>query len=167
MKYISAHLDVEVYNITCSKYSSRIKFIECEVLKFATNRYGISIRLAFDRDMGRNLHGRTYVDTRVQNAKRPIRLFDFKINACKSINVVKLNKFVEPIFKEFKRTTNLPTRCPFKGNVIYRQDNFSVQDDKFPPFVPAAYFFLKTELYDRSKLITKWAIESATFLKVK
>ncbi|XP_075158105.1 uncharacterized protein LOC142231379 [Haematobia irritans] len=157
--------NIEVHNVTCAKYTERIKIIECEFVKFPENRYGINIRMMFSRNLDRSFQVRIWIDITPIKSKQIIHLVDLKMSGCSAFKRLSSNKFLQHILKEFFRTSNLPKSCPVKANILFRSDNFTVSNDFLPPVVPSVSYVLQVELYEKGTMFGMWRVAGAIIAK--
>ncbi|XP_073831864.1 uncharacterized protein [Musca autumnalis] len=156
---------LEVQNVTCVKYTDHLRYIECNFVKMATNRFGITIRMLFDNDMGRNFRARISVDIKPINSKTVIHMADIRFNVCVFLKQIVNNQVIEALSKEFKRVANLPSSCPFKKDYLYESKNFTLTDKYVPSYLALMNFTFKVEMFSKNSIIGMWQIDGGTRAK--
>ncbi|KAI8122517.1 hypothetical protein CVS40_6578 [Lucilia cuprina] len=144
--------DLEFYNFTCQAFGKRLKQIDCSFTKFSNEHYSFTEAATFDRDMGKGLKLRLWIDVKQRLLKKYFRFVDVKLEACDALTHTFEQQFLKMIVMEYKRTTNLPTQCPFKGNHQYKMDNFSIKTENFPAYMPECNFTFGYDLYEINTL---------------
>ncbi|KNC34931.1 hypothetical protein FF38_11083 [Lucilia cuprina] len=65
--------------------------------------------------MASGFNVRVYVDVNQLNSRHVVKVFDIRLEACQALNSTYGNKIYKFLFDELRRTSNIPYKCPFKG----------------------------------------------------
>ncbi|KAI8122514.1 hypothetical protein CVS40_6577 [Lucilia cuprina] len=143
---------LELHNFSCQKYGKQLKQLDCMYKEYSKNHFSFSHTVIFDRDMDDNFKIRIWIDVKQLSAKKYFRFADIKLGACSSLSQRLDHQFIRLLATEYKRTTNLPIHCPFKGNFLYKMDNFTLRTQNFPAYAPECSFTFGFDFYDINTL---------------
>ncbi|XP_017105293.2 uncharacterized protein [Drosophila bipectinata] len=87
------------------------------------------------------------------NTKRKFKLYDVRVDACLFLRTVHRNSLFNIYVKSFKKHTNANLVCPLKKNFNYTLNNWYMEENDLPGFIPLGvfrtitdYFFLQKKL---------------------
>lgn len=100
-------------------FDKRIKEMDCSFVKFSDDHFGFTETAMFTKEFGNELKIRLWIDIKQRLLQKYIRFIDLKVEACSALAASFDQPVLKTIVAEYKRTTNLPTSCPFKS-VIFR-----------------------------------------------
>uniref|UniRef100_A0A1I8Q129 MD-2-related lipid-recognition domain-containing protein n=1 Tax=Stomoxys calcitrans TaxID=35570 RepID=A0A1I8Q129_STOCA len=153
---------LEFYRYDCLNITQHIKVFQCVFEKDCFNSYIFSERLMFDRDLSDNFEMRVWINLKPMNGKKTLRFVDIKFKCCQVLATSLQMPLLKSLLNELWRSSNIPAECPFKGNFIYKMNNFSFTDSYFPPYAPFLNFTFTMEFFDRKTLFAITKITGAT-----
>ncbi|KAI8117530.1 hypothetical protein CVS40_10630 [Lucilia cuprina] len=159
--------NLEFYEYICTIISNKdIKKFECNFNKLNENHYVFNEHLMFSKNMASGFNVRVYVDVNQLNSRHVVKVFDIRLEACQALNSTYGNKIYKFLFDELRRTSNIPYKCPFKGNFLYKFQNFSFTDKFLPSFTPLLNFTFGLDFYEYQNLLATTKITGATKSKI-
>ncbi|XP_075163070.1 uncharacterized protein LOC142235695 [Haematobia irritans] len=69
--------------------------------------------------------------------RRRMALLKMKLEACRLLEEGTKNFYLSMFMNDFLRVSNFPKKCPLLKNKLYYMRNYTIDDDKYPPFLPA------------------------------
>ncbi|EDV33189.1 uncharacterized protein Dana_GF20037 [Drosophila ananassae] len=156
-----------INQITSSERSFRVKLTEFSVkykdtsvvrnagfrITELNNRSYVNGELSFKSDVP-EIDMRTTMDFwKHNNTKRKFKLYDVRVDACLFLRTVHRNSLFNIYVKSFKKHTNANLVCPLKKNFNYTLNNWFMEENDLPVFIPlgtfrtiSEYFLLKRKL---------------------
>ncbi|XP_013115683.2 uncharacterized protein LOC106093210 [Stomoxys calcitrans] len=156
------HFNLVLNNVSCDSFSGLVKRFDCDFKKLATSRYALNANFLLEHDLNRNAEIHALVFFTPTKAKRSVKLMDIKLNVCTMLTTAMSIPLARVILEEARRTSNLPYECPVKENLLYSFNNYSINAETLPPYVPLMKFNFSIFAYDNQKLITKFIVEGNT-----
>ncbi|XP_073821440.1 uncharacterized protein [Musca autumnalis] len=144
--------DVELHNVQCRQYNSRLKKLSCQMTKVATSRYAIDYKFNLNGDLHENAEMQIIIKVKLRNDNKIIKFMDLKMNICDVFNTKMSSLVTKEMLKEVKKTSNLPLACPIKGNFDYWVTNYTVTDSFFPPYTPDVYYNFTMKYFENNRL---------------
>ncbi|XP_075168609.1 uncharacterized protein LOC142240773 [Haematobia irritans] len=157
-----SRFNLEFYNYECIKVTSRIKIFECVFQKVSSNRFIFNERLMVDQDLNNKFEMRVWVSVRPRNGKKTIKFLDVHLNVCKIFAGSLENLLLRSLLNELRRSSNVPSCCPFKRNFLYQMNNFSFTDALLPLYTPLINFTFGMEFMEEKSLFAITRITGAT-----
>lgn len=106
---------MEIRNITCANYTSRLTWRLCEYHKEATSQYRVNVGFELDRDLNEDAEVHVLIFARIANTKKAIQFLNFKMKLCKALTESMTSPLTKQIMAEIRKTGNVPYSCPLKG----------------------------------------------------
>ncbi|XP_064541052.1 uncharacterized protein LOC135430346 isoform X1 [Drosophila montana] len=69
-----------------------------------------------------------------------------RLDGCKFLSSVNSKFIYGKFFKRIQSVSNLPKKCPIRGNQLYAIRNYTVLADEFPPNLPAVTHQLRLKI---------------------
>ncbi|XP_058987886.1 uncharacterized protein LOC131806945 [Musca domestica] len=93
----------------------------------------------------------------IRKDNRNMNVFKVDTRGCDALKSShdKMN-LLKVIFREIFRVSNIPRKCPILANKKYFINNYTVNDDDFPPIFPSLEFRIKIDI-----IVDKDAIATA------
>ncbi|XP_075169820.1 uncharacterized protein LOC142241874 [Haematobia irritans] len=115
--------------------------------------------------MGSNLH--QDADLRivifVSSSTKAFKFVDKKFNICNFLANPTLNLLMKPFYDTIFQHSNLPRKCPIKGNILYRINDAIFSDEMLPSYVPPNINAnVSIMLYERKKLFEHVIVEGSS-----
>ncbi|XP_073811864.1 uncharacterized protein [Musca autumnalis] len=148
---------LQFFNYECINLTQHIKRFECVFEHQVGNSFIFSELLMLDRNMNRNFEMHLWISIKPARGKKSIQFLDVRFNVCEFLEQPLQVQLLKSLLNELFRSSNIPLKCPFKGNFLYTMKNFTFSDAYFPPYTPAVNFTFQMEFFDMRKMfaITK------------
>uniref|UniRef100_A0A1I8PFG5 Uncharacterized protein n=1 Tax=Stomoxys calcitrans TaxID=35570 RepID=A0A1I8PFG5_STOCA len=130
--------------------------------------YALDMSFMYSKDLPKTAEWHTLIYfTHAQvKAGKPVKFLDFKINICNFLTTAMGVPFVKVLVEEMRKTSNLPYKCPLKGNFLYTLSNFSINSAKFlPAYAPLIKFNFTFNTYENQNHISKIFVMGSTTLR--
>uniref|UniRef100_A0A1I8MV70 Uncharacterized protein n=1 Tax=Musca domestica TaxID=7370 RepID=A0A1I8MV70_MUSDO len=139
---------LQFFDYDCLNLTSHIKVFECVFERQSANRFIFSERLMLSRDMNENFEMHLFISAKPRYGKKKVQFIDVRFNVCEFLNHPLQVQMLRSLLLELFRSSNIPLNCPFKGDFLYKMNNFSFTDAYFPPYTPAVNFTFQMEFFD-------------------
>ncbi|XP_075167404.1 uncharacterized protein LOC142239496 [Haematobia irritans] len=161
---------MQVYNVSCSKYTTLVKRFDCSYNMIAKGRCLASAYFVFDREVDKDAEAHMLIyftpSYRSKRSAKPVKFVDLKMNICDILTQPMRVPILKVLFDEMRRTSNIPNRCPIKGNFLYSVANFTIDQSLLPPYVPFVQFNFSLSFYEHAVKTSTLYLAGATVSRI-
>ncbi|XP_043640840.1 uncharacterized protein LOC122611660 [Drosophila teissieri] len=137
------------------KYKAPDVFEKMDCYLFqASNRSYVNAEMILKKEVA-DLNVRSSMEFWKPNAKTKLKLYDVRVDGCLVLRTMNKNKLFYIFVKSFKKHANVILTCPFKANFTYKMDDWFLDEEELPHFVPVGKFRTVTEYFNQQRLIIR------------
>ncbi|XP_068151033.1 uncharacterized protein [Drosophila tropicalis] len=107
------------------------------------------------------------VRTRLQVARphgKKKKFYDVRLEGCQFLKTVHSNRLLNIFSNSFRKHTNQNLTCPIKAHLNYTMDNWFMDEQDFPSYVPAGAFDTLTEYFMRKNMVFRITVNGRIVL---
>ncbi|XP_059221692.1 uncharacterized protein LOC131996224 [Stomoxys calcitrans] len=113
----------------------RFVFLECSFKQLAEGKYTVGTlgKLASDLDRDAELNPKFFYSIK---GGKWVKYLDLKFNICDGLHALLSLPLANTIKNDVLEVSNIPNKCPIKGNFMYNISNVLITNKYFPSYTP-------------------------------
>ncbi|XP_073836709.1 uncharacterized protein isoform X2 [Musca autumnalis] len=144
---------LEMRNLTCNFLPPLVKRYNCSTHKLNDSLYNLRIMFELSRAMSNNTDVFIQMEFKPTRGVKNIKLVDVKFKVCQILGQVRRVPMVMKFVDSMMERSNLPLKCPIKGNFMYNVTNIMLSDTNFPTYMPSSTFDVNVTFFEKKDLL--------------
>ncbi|XP_050334106.1 uncharacterized protein LOC126761770 [Bactrocera neohumeralis] len=122
----------------------------------------IVVYVEFELYEGGNFTAHVKLDMLRANNKK-MNLLNMEQDGCKVLNGVHSSRLLKIIASEIIRVVNLPAKCPLLANKLYIVNNYTLEGQSLPSFIPPLHWVIQTKFKVNNKYLGYMILQGNIF----